>query len=353
MIKTVIKQVLKINLILFILIICISGCLNSGVKQSNTPIKTTYEKIEINNADEKKIDNELNKLQTIVEEEYKISTGDQLDIYVYDNQDLNTKGVTVMPDGTISMELIGVVEVGEKTIPESQGIIEKRLRKYIIKPIVTIVPNNIKSSTFTIVGAVINSGVYEIKSGYRITDAIGVAQGFKTGWRGGETIDIANLDHAFIVRNDKMLPVNFEDIFNNGNFMNNIPLMNEDYIYIPSSVNLNVYLMGEIVIPGNCPYKNNLTLVQALSYANGKKETSSGIAIVLRGNLIKPDVYKINFEDMLRGMAPDFKLKPNDIIYFPSGEIDDYNLTVNQVIPTFVLLNLLTKPIAAAAGGAM
>ncbi|MCP4179479.1 MAG: capsule biosynthesis protein CapA [bacterium] len=334
----------KINIaISSILIVLLSGC-QSGVKQSLPGKKPAYAEIKMDPSSIKETKKELSNLQKVKDDEYIISAGDQFDIFVYDNPELLTKGVIVMPDGTVSMELAGVVEIGDSTIEGATKAIEDKLGIYIINPKVTLVANHIKSATFTIIGSVVNPGVYPIRSGYRLTDAVAEASGLSEGEKDGDTIELANLDHAFVVRDKKMLPVDFVKVIKNGNRLNNIPLKNNDYIYIPSSMNLNVFIMGEVLVPGSCAYNENLTLLKALSWAQGRKKTSSDIAVVVRGNLVSPKVFKIDVEDILRGRVADFKLEPNDIVYFPSGYVADYNLIVKKIIPTFEVINLLAGP---------
>ena len=327
----------------FIAILMLFGC-TTGINQSDKVKRTAYEEYQVDKIPQKKINQQLSELQNVDEIEYLISAGDEFDIYVYDNPELTTKGVIVMPDGTISMELAGVVHVGEKTIEQATLSLNNQLGKYIIAPQATLIPNHIKSSTFTIVGSVYNPGVYNIKSGYRVTDAIARAQGFLHGERDGDTIDLANLDYAFIMRNKKVLPVDFKKIIKKGSRLNNIPIQNGDYIYIPSVMNLNVYVLGEVVISGACAFTDNLTLLKALNWAQGRKSSSSDIAVVVRGGLVNPTVFKVDTEEILRGRAPDFQLKPNDIVYFPAGSVHNYNLVIEKIIPLFEVLNLLGGP---------
>lgn len=336
--------------LLFFFLLWITGC-STGVKQAVPMENVTFEEIKAKQEDDDKIQVQLTSLHTISEEEYRISIGDELDVYVFDNPDLETKGVKVMADGTISMGLVGVVNIGGKTIEEASKEIEIKLGKYIKKPNVTLVPTHIKSSTATIVGAVANPGIYEIKKGYKITDVVAMAQGFQGGKRGGDTVEMANLQMSFIARDNKVLPVDFFEIFKRGNALNNIPVKNGDYIFIPSNMSLHVFVLGEVTSPGYCPYNDDLTISKALANSITRKNTSSDIALVLRGNLIKPTVYKIDVEDILRGRAPDFPLKPNDIVYFPSGSVSDYNLIIQKIIPTFEMLNLLAGPFGSSLAG--
>ena len=134
-----------------------------------------------------------------------------------------------------------------------------------------------------------------------------------------------------------------------GNALHNIPLVNGDYIYVPSSNNKEVYVLGEVDDPTIVGFKEGMTLMQAVTYAGGRKETSAFDALVIRGNIQHPKVFRIYMEDILRGEIPDFRLKPNDIVYLPKGTFSDYNVIIEKMMPTAEFVNLLLAPFFGGA----
>lgn len=297
----------------------------------------------------KEVEKELRALHNLPEKPYIIASGDKFDFKVYDNADLAATGLQVTPDGNIAVGLLGVVKVGGLTLVEATRLIEKKLERYIKNPKVILIPTSISSSTFTIVGKVGVPDVYPIRNNFRLTDAVAVAQGFTVGEFKGDTVEMADLSHAFIVRDNKVLPVDFEEAIRKGNALHNIPLVNGDYIYIPSSNNKEVYVLGEVDDPTNVGFKEGMTLMQAVTYAGGKKETAAFDALVVRGNIHHPKVFRVYMEDILRGEIPDFRLKPNDIVYLPKGTFSDYNVIIEKMMPTAELVNLIVSPIFGGA----
>ena len=335
------------TIIFIFLILLISGCATTAVHQSAPTANIDEVKVEA--LSPAQIKKELEKLQVVTHKPYRISTGDRYDYYVYEHPDLTIKGLIVTPGGNISVGLAGVVNVGGLTVDESLKKINKKLSRYLKNPKAALVPTHIKSSLFTIIGSVTKTGVYEIKSGYKLTDAIAVAKGLATGWQDENTVELADLEHAYFIRDNKILPVSFISAIRKGSYLHNIPLQDGDYIYIPSSINRQVYVLGEVTEPGNVSYNENQTLTQALAYSKGKKlATSSDIAIIIRGNVVTPKVYKVNVEDILQGRTPDFRLHPSDIVYIPKSTFTEYNLIIEKLMPTFVLLNLMTGPASNA-----
>ena len=76
-------------------------------------------------------------------EEYIMTPGDQLQIYVLGHEDLSTRRNTsdttssyyvVRPDGKLDFPLIGTIDTTGKTIPEFTQELKEKLSEYIIDP---------------------------------------------------------------------------------------------------------------------------------------------------------------------------------------------------------------------------
>jgi polysaccharide biosynthesis/export protein len=278
--------------------------------------------------------NTLADLQEIKTDSYKIGPGDIFNIFIYEEEELNTEGALVKPDGRLSLKLLGEVKVDKKTITEAEKIIEKDLKTYLKFPRATLIPIELHSAQFTIIGKVNKPGSYLISNNSRILDAIAKAEGFTTGIFQNNTIEMANLEHAYISRSGEILPVNFHELIQKGNMIHNIPLQDGDYIYIPSAMNREVYVIGEVKSPGFFGYKENLTLMQILARAKGFKDTATTQIIIVRGSFKNPTIYSINYPDILEGKIQDMKLEPEDIVFVPKSHLGDWNKILNLVLPS-------------------
>ncbi|MDD5697230.1 MAG: polysaccharide biosynthesis/export family protein [Victivallaceae bacterium] len=310
--------------------------------------KQELEEVKVERKSPEEIKRELTELQQVQRPPYRISGGDVFDFSVYDNPELLHTGLTVTPDGYISIALIGPVKIGGMTIQDATKLIENKLGKYIRNPKISLAPKRIQSATFTILGKVKTPNRYVISNDARITDAIAMAGGLAMGVFGGDSVEIANLKDAYIVRSGKILPVNFSKALYEGDALNNIPLLNGDYIYIPSNLNTSVYVLGEVNNPASIGYKKDLTLLKALAYARGMTIEHSEMVMVIRGSLVNPKVYKVNIDNILEGNGFDFALEPNDIVYVPKGGLSAYNDVIRKIVPTIAALNLLAGPFSSA-----
>lgn len=310
--------------------------------------KQELEEVRIDRKSPDEIRAELIALQKVKPTPYRIAGGDVFDFSVYDNQELMNKGIIVTPDGYISISLVGPIKVGGLTMKEAANLIEKKLSHYIRNPRISLSPVRIQSAYFTILGRVNSPNRYVLSNNARITDAIALAGGLQLGVFDGDSVEVANLKDAYLVREGKILPVDFAKALYEGDQLNNVPLQNGDYIYIPSNLSSSVFVLGAVNNPASIGYKKDMTLLKALTYARGMTIEHSEMVLIIRGSLVNPKVYKVNIDNILEGDGFDFALRPNDIIYVPKGGLSQYNDIVRKIVPTVAAINLLAGPFGGA-----
>lgn len=312
------------------------GCSKEAYIEENIDVPGEYlEESATSTQDDQQTIDELTKLQQVKMPTYLIGPDDKFHAYVYDEEELNTKELIVKRDGTLTFPLIGEVLVAGLELEEAITLIEDRLREYIFYPRVTIIPYEIKSGTVTILGKVTYPQQYQITGEMKILDLIAKAGGLALGYFQNNSIELADLERSFIVRENKVLPIDFYDLIKQGNMLHNIPLMGGDYLYLPSAINREVYVVGEVIEQGHFAYKENMTLGQVIAYSQGLKPSAKTKSVYLvRGNLKHPRLFKINLNAIYMGKIMDFKLKPNDIIYVPKTPIASWNLVLEQLLPS-------------------
>ena len=118
----------------------------------------------------------LKSLHALESDQYRIAPGDKFNIYVYNESDLDTEGIIVKMDGTITCKLIGEIQVKDLSIPRATSEIESALKKYVHYPKVSLIPYEMRSSSFTIMGKVTQPGFYYFDGSIRLADAIAKAE---------------------------------------------------------------------------------------------------------------------------------------------------------------------------------
>jgi polysaccharide export outer membrane protein len=108
--------------------------------------------------------------------EYVLGVTDGISVRVWRNPDLSLDA-TVMPDGTITMPLIGPVQVAEKTPSEVQKLIAQALKAYVKDAVVTVALSRVSSYRVTVSGEVTKPGVIEATRYLTVSEAILLAGG--------------------------------------------------------------------------------------------------------------------------------------------------------------------------------
>jgi len=114
------------------------------------------------------------------EHSYVLSPNDVVQIKVYQEDDLETKA-RIGQDGAIAFPLLGVVQIGGKTIAQATGILRERLDKdYLVNPQVSLIVVEYAKRRFTVLGQVQKPGSFEIPSEESVTllQAIAMAGGY-------------------------------------------------------------------------------------------------------------------------------------------------------------------------------
>lgn len=109
---------------------------------------------------------------------YRLGPEDVISVEVFNQDRYTRKGITVPPNGRISLQLIpGGVFVNGKTPEEIARFIEKQYDEYIIDPQVTVTLEKAASYRYSILGDVLTPGVRLMNRRMTVTEAIAEAGG--------------------------------------------------------------------------------------------------------------------------------------------------------------------------------
>ena len=249
---------------------------------------------------------------------YTLGPGDEMHIRFHGRDDLMRQFIQVTPDGRLNYLQAHNVKAEGLTIDELREILNRELEIYYQSPRIIITPTRFASKKFHLLGSVRDSGSYQLSGPTTLVEAIANARGFKTGYFDHNTVELADLARCFLVRNGEKMDIDFQKLFHGGDLNQNIYLEPEDYIYIPSSIVNEVYLLGEVMRPGAIGITTDATVMSVITIRNGFSERAFRERIlVVRGSMKEPSTFVINASDILAGKSADFILKPRDIIYIP------------------------------------
>jgi len=108
---------------------------------------------------------------------YRIAAGDTLDIVVW-GEDKVSGTVPVRPDGMISVALVGDLHAAGQTPEELAASTREALARFIDNPNVVIRVAATGSRYFFVMGNVQTPGMYDLRAGQTMIQALAVAGGF-------------------------------------------------------------------------------------------------------------------------------------------------------------------------------
>lgn len=162
------------------------------------------------------------------DKESRIVVGDIININVFPAQEFSRE-VTVQPDGTVEMSLVGSIKVEGLTILELETSLVDKLSKFIANPQVTVNIRRFALHKVSVIGDIHSPGHYDYRAGMKILDLVAVAGGI---------LDNAKLNRVRVLRRNpssgdkKSFTVNFKAVLD-GDLSRDVSLMPGDVVYIP------------------------------------------------------------------------------------------------------------------------
>jgi protein involved in polysaccharide export with SLBB domain len=283
--------------------------------------------------------------------EYKLGPGDVLDIEVLG--DVNTQASSVVgPDGKMYFYLLPGIDVWGLTLGQArERIVEGMQRLIREQQPVSLTLRKAENQRIWLLGRLNKPGIYSMAGPMTLLEALSEAGGpapagafaSMTGPIGvassrGAADEAADLSRAFLIREGRMLRVDFSRLLREGDMSQNVYLQPNDFIYLPSATIGNVHVLGAVESPRALDYVNELTLIQAVSQAGGTLRRYAHLTqvAIVRGSLAQPQVAVVDMTAILAGQAPDIALQPQDIVFVPHTPYRVLTRYVDLILDTFV-----------------
>lgn len=278
-----------------------------------------------------------------VNEPYRLQCGDRLYMLIYSNE-TTKRTVLVDPSGNVNYLLAKNVPARGRTIAELRADLTERMATYYRNPLMMISLINVQGDTYSILGEVREPGYKRLLGTPTVLSALCEAKGFNTRLYRDVTVDQADLEKSFMVRNRQFVPIDFVKLVEEGDVSQDIPLKNNDYIYIMPKGLKKIFVLGEVTAPTVFEVVHDTTLAMAISEAGGVTTSASSRVVVIRGSLTYPIRFMVDINRIMKGKAIDFPLEPGDIVYVPPMKFSVLKEIVKMGIANFVSI------VASAAG---
>lgn len=161
---------------------------------------------------------------------YLIGPGDTLTIFVWRNPELSTD-VTVRPDGRVSMPLVEDITANGMTPTQLAREVEKRLSKYLSKPLVTVMQKQFVgpfNRQIRIIGEAVQPKAIPYRANMTLLDAM-IEVGGLTRFAAGDRATLART----VGNQQATYSVHIDSLIRDGDIQSNVPLSPGDIIIIP------------------------------------------------------------------------------------------------------------------------
>ncbi len=160
----------------------------------------------------------------------------------------------------------------------------------------------------------------------------------------------ANLFKSYLSRDNRLLPVDLYKLLKDGDMTQNIVLRGGDKIYIAEPSASTLMVMGEVGVERTIPLPHGfMPLRQALAEARGIPPTGDKSYIqVIRGNIVHPKIYTLNWEHVIHLPNESLLLMPGDIVYVAPTPITEWNRFISQLLPSFTGIEVVGRTCGSA-----
>ncbi len=269
--------------------------------------------------------------------DFAIGVGDVLDVNVLGVADF-TKELRVSGEGTVRMPFLGDVEVRGLTCRQVETKLARLLDKeYVNDPQVSVSIKDPRSRNYSLMGAVMKPGQYQLQESMTLVSAIANAGGLDL-LKAGDKANIQRVGRAGI-------EVDLKKLLIQGDMSLDIAILPGDVISIPQRAISAVYVIGDVSKPGpfDLPDGKGIKLSRALAEAGGPTKTAK----LKEGTLLRQkadgsmDRIAFNTGKVLKGQAPDLDLQPNDLVFVPSSVTKNLGWATITTLPSSILSRLV------------
>jgi len=256
-------------------------------------------------------------------DDYILSTGDELNIYIYGDRD-KVYNLMISNNGTIEVPFIGPIKVGGMKYIKAQEHLQNRLQNHFKRSDFNIKIGKYSTIQVTLVGDVSHPGLYNISSFSTVKDLLIASRG---------TNKTASVREILIKRNGKIISkLDFYDLLFHGKNFGNILLRHGDIVIIQQAKKL-ISIDGNVNNSAIFELTENENLHNLLVYAGGMRPNASKLNIKIDrfSDNLKIETFNIALKD-----ARDFKMRNGDAVYIHSlddSDRDNVNIYGNIIRP--------------------
>nr|WP_313043175.1 polysaccharide biosynthesis/export family protein [Acinetobacter sp.] len=276
---------------------------------------------------------------------YRLNSGDILSIYLWaypeitpptntiNNQDaIISNGYQIDQSGYIQFPIIGRYKAAGKSLTQVNQELRSQLARYLKTPDVIVRVLSYQGQRYSVQGNVMKGGQFNLTDQpTSVYTALGLA--------GGVNTQLGDNTSITLVRQGQTYNLNSIQLEKAGYSLHNLLIQPNDTIYVNSRENQKIYVMGESGKNQSLPMRDQgMSLSDVLGESLGVNSLSAsrGKIYVVRSDMNSPmtEIYHLDLTSIGDfGLANQFKMRSNDIVYVDASGLARWQRVINQVIP--------------------
>jgi len=162
---------------------------------------------------------------------YRIEAGDSFDLTFELSPEFNQTGVSVQPDGFVTLRSVGDLKVAGQTVPELTQTLRTAYSKILNDPLISVVLKDFEKPYFVADGQVGKPGKYEMHGQMTLTQAIAIAGGFQSAAKHSQVLLFRRVDDQWT----EAKLINVKKMQKEGNLSEDPFLHSGDMLFVPKN----------------------------------------------------------------------------------------------------------------------
>lgn len=284
----------------------------------------------------------LRKFEPSPDEEYQLGKGDEITVNFAGRPEMQAKPV-VGPDGRITLPLAGDIMVAGLTRPQAAAAIESALSKYYTNLSVQVIVTKYTANRVVLLGAVDHPGMFTFDGTPTLLEVLargGVQAGPN---KSGATPNVNQIpERCAIYRGaDQVVWVELRQMMESGNALADLRLRRDDVVYVPSSSERFISVLGEVQHPGAIPLAYNSTLASLLAEAGGVTDRAGNNPHIQIVDPSNGTSRVFTLKDLLNpAKSLEISLKPGQIVFVPKSGFYRASYVLERMSPLVTVMTM-------------
>ena len=251
--------------------------------------------------------------------------------------------LVVGPDGRITLPLAGDIMLAGLTRPEAAKAIESALANYYTNLSAQVTVTKYTANRVVLLGAVDHPGMYTFDGTPTLLEVLargGVEAGPNKSGSSPEVNQIP--ERCAIYRgSDQVVWVELRGMMESGNAMADLRLRRDDVVYVPSSSERFISVLGEVQHPGAIPLAYNSTPASILAQAGGVTDHAGNNPHIQIVDPATGSSRVLSLKDLLDPVkSREVTLKPGEIMFIPKSGFYRATYVLERLSPLVTLATM-------------